>query len=90
MTGEPTHTAKNGAACISYINCRLKKVKLCFQPYSTHYSAVQINNCSKSTEVAAMPISVTKGSHHVLATTKLALFAVSHDDETLRRTPVSL
>ena len=77
MAGEPTHTAsENGATCPSYINHRLKSeasIMLRCWLCSTHYTAVQIVNCSKSTsaiKTATMKNTedfyITKGSHHVL------------------------
>jgi len=58
-------------------------VTLCFQPSSTHYTAVQISSCSKSSFVIKIPkigmIFVTKGSHY-MPTTKSTLFTVSKDE----------
>ena len=77
---------RNGAACPSY---RLKSevsITLCCQLCSTRYTAVRIKNCLKRTsaiKIATMKIqtiSVMKESHHVLATAKSTLFAVSKDE----------
>ena len=46
------HTKRNGAACPSYINYHLKSevsITLCCRLCLTRYTAVRIENCSKST-----------------------------------------
>ena len=79
---------RNGATHPSYINYRLKSevsITLHCRLYSTHYTAVRIKNCLKST--SAIKIATTKNtddfhckekpSH---ATAKSPLFAVSKDE----------
>ena len=79
---------RNGTVCPSYINYHLKsEVSITLRCWlcSTHYTAVQINNCLKST--SAMKVATIKSTddfHYKekpsRATTKSTLFAVSKDD----------
>ena len=80
---------RNGATQPSYINYCLKSevsITLRCGLCSIHYTAVRIKNCLKSTSVIKIAtmkirtISVMKGSHHVLCTTKSTLFVVSKDE----------
>ena len=82
------HTERNGAACPSYINYRLKSevsIMLCGQLCSTYYTAVQIKNCSKS--ASAIKTATMKNTDNFCyegkpscAVAKLTLFAVSKDE----------
>ena len=57
------HTERNGATCPSYINYRLKSevyIMLCCWLCSTRYTAVRIENCSKST--SAIKITTMKNT----------------------------
>ena len=73
---------RNGAVRPSYINYHLKSeapITLHCRLCSTHYTAVRIKNCLKSTSaiktatIKIQTISIMKGSHHVL-------FVVSKDE----------
>ena len=93
MTGEPIDTAskeRNGITCPSYINYCLKSevsITLRCQLCSTHYTALRIKNCLKST--FAIKVATMKNTYLYdfcyykwkpsRATAKLTLFAVSKD-----------
>ena len=79
---------RNGAVHPNYINYRLKSevsITLCCRLCSTHYTAVQIKNCLKSTFAIIIATKKNtddfcfkgKSSH---ATTKLTPFTVSKDE----------
>ena len=82
------HTRRNGAACPGYINYRLKsEVSITLRCWlcSTHYTAVLIKNCLKST--SAIKIAITTNTDDFRykgkpsrAITKLTLFAVRKDE----------
>ena len=82
------HMERNGAACHSYINYRLKSevsITLHCQLCSTRYTAVRIKNCSKS--ASAIKVTTIKNTdvfHYEgnpsCATTKSTLLAVSKDE----------
>ena len=82
------HTKRNGAACPSYINYRLKSelsITLRCQLCSTHYTAVQIKNCLKSTsaiKIAAMTNTdeFRYEGNPSRAIAKLTLFTISKDE----------
>ena len=91
MTGKPMHTEseeRDGAVCPSYINYCLKSevsITLCFELCSTHYTAVRIKNCSKSTSATKVATMKNTDDFHYKgkpshATTKSTLFAVSKDE----------
>ena len=82
------HTERNGTACPSYINYRLKSevsITLRCLLCSTRYTAVRIKNCSKST--SAIKIATMKNTDDFCyegkpshAAIKSTLFAVSKDE----------
>ena len=82
------YTKRNCTTHPNYINYHLKSevsITLCCWLCSTHYTAVQIENCSKS--ISAIKIATMKntdGFHFKgkpsPATTKLTLFTVSKDE----------
>ena len=83
----PLQSMHSGAACPNYINYRLKSevsITLCCRLCSTRYTAVQIENCLKSTSaiktttMKIRTISIAKGSHHVLSPNRH--FTVSKDE----------
>ena len=88
MTGKPTHTDLKGAAHPSYINYCLKSevsVTLCCQLCSTLYTALRINNCSKSTSAIKIATMKNTDDFHFEGkpshtTAKSTLFAVSNDE----------
>ena len=75
-------------ACPSYINYCLKSevsITLRGQLYSSHYTAVRIKNCSKSTSAIKVATMKNTDDFHYegkpsCATTKSTLFAVSKDE----------
>ena len=79
---------RNGAACPSYINYRLKsEISITFHCWlcSTRYTAVRIKNCLKSTP--AIKIATMKNTDDFCyegkpsrATAKSTLFAISKDE----------
>ena len=81
------HTKRNGAAHSSYIHYHLKSevsITLCCRLCSTGYTAVQIENCPKST--SAIKTATMKNTDDFryegkpsCAISKLTLFAVSID-----------
>ena len=79
---------RNGATRPSYINYRLKSdasITLRCQLCSTHYTAVQIKNCSKSTPTIKIATMKNTDDFHYKrkpshATAKSTLFAVSKDE----------
>ena len=80
MTGEPMHTASKErmAPCTPAINYCLKNevsITLCCQLCSTHYTALQIKNCLKSTSANT----VKNMGKAIMSTVKSTLFAVSKD-----------
>ena len=82
------HNERNGAACPSYINYHLKSevsIMLRCLLCSTRYTAVQINNCSKSTSAIKIFTMKNMDDFHYegkpsRATTKSTLFTVSKDE----------
>ena len=82
------HTERNGAVHPSYINCCLKSevsITFCCQLCSTRYTAVRIENCSKST--SAIKTATMKNTDDFCyegkpshAITKSTLFVVSKDE----------
>jgi len=77
---------KTVAPCVPFTYLSSEMMPLCCQLWSTHYTAVQINNCLKRASAIKAAsiwklwvISVMNGSHHV-STTKLTLFMVSKDE----------
>ena len=82
------HTKRNGATCPIYINYHLKSevsITLCCRLFSTCYTAVQIENCSKST--SAIKTATLKNMDDFRyegkpsrAIAKSTLFAVSKDE----------
>ena len=88
---------RNGAVHPSYINYHLKSevsIALCCLLCSTHYTAVRIKNCSKST--SAIKIATMKNTDDFRfegktsrPTAKSTLFTISKDNGTQRRALVS-
>ena len=82
------HTERNGATRLSYINYHLKSevsIMLCCQLCSTCYTAVRIENCSKSTStIKTATRKNTDDFRHKgkpsCAIAKSTLFAVSEDE----------
>ena len=79
---------RNHAMCPNYINCHLKSeisITLHCWLCSTHYTAVRIKNCLKSTSTFKIATMKNRDDFRYegepsRATTKLTLFAVSKDE----------
>ena len=79
---------KEMVPCVPATNYCLESevsIKLCGQRCSTHYTALQIKNCSKSTSVIKVTAMKNTDNFHcegkpLCATAKLAPFAVSQDE----------
>ena len=90
MTGEPMHTAavskeRNGTACPSYINYRLKYPLRFVFSYVQSVTQLQIKNCSKITSAINITTMKNTGDFRYegkpsRATAKSTLSAVSKDE----------
>ena len=90
MNSEPAHIAskeRNGPGCSSYHYCLKSEVSitLCCQLCSTHYAALRVEKCSKSTSAIKVATMKNTDDFHYegkpsRATAKSTSFSVSQDE----------